>query len=182
MAKEEPDSFDELSTNIKRVGAHRGPVRRGRGLIQLGAMVAAFAVLFFAGQFAVQQWGASILPVVNDTQLQYPEVAKPSYEVPVVDVVKDSEMAVTVLNGTARSGFASQVGDYLDRQTYHVIARANASSLVDETVIYYNHLGVEGQARSVAETLGVERVELATAFQGSPITVVLGEDYTLPSG
>ncbi|MGB3413752.1 MAG: LytR C-terminal domain-containing protein [Microbacteriaceae bacterium] len=182
MAKMVSDSFDESSPEVTRVGAHRGPARRGRGWLKFGIMLASFAVLVGAGQFAISQWGASLVPSFDDAKPQYPEVAKPEYVIPVVDAVQDPKMPVTVLNGTPTSGFASVVGNFLVTKNYHVIARANASSHdLSETVIYYNHLSAEAAARAIASSLGVERVELATSYQGSPITVVVGSDYKLPA-
>ena len=53
MASFPPDQFDEIPTDLARVGAHRAPPRRGLGWARLGWAALATAVLVVAGLFGL---------------------------------------------------------------------------------------------------------------------------------
>ena len=53
MASFPPDQFDEIPTDLARVGAHRAPPKRGLGWARFGWAALATAVLVIAGLFGL---------------------------------------------------------------------------------------------------------------------------------
>lgn len=183
------DQFDELTTSSERVGAHRAPRRRGRAWIRFAWAALATGVLVVVGLVAISLVDPNfrLLPEASGPA---PTSAAPTDPAAGVDPVVDPgtvdpalELSLTILNGTATADLQDVAGDQLEGIGWPVVSRANASVDTEETtVVYYRTAEFEGIALGIAEQLGTETVQLSDAYQGSPVTVVLGADYTPPAG
>lgn len=182
------DQFDRVPADLQRLGAHRAPARRGRGLLALGLAILAALVLTAAGLFALTKLvpGFTVplpdwaLPMVDEPAPPLPEAA------PVTDpaaVPEDLDLTLAVLNATASPGLQATVGDLLEERGWPDPVRSAASSDdVEETVVYYRSAASEGVARGLVDQLDVGRVVLSDAYPGAEVTIVLGSDYSPPSG
>lgn len=190
MATRIRDRFDEIPEDLQRVGAHRAPAQRGRGWIGFAWAALATVVLMAAGLF-----GLSLLN--PDLEIRIPGVdtgtstaAPGETEAPVEETepVLDPAISISVLNGTATTGLATQVGDLLVSQGWEgaalgVGSRANAaSSDVATTIVFYSDPVNEGAARMIVQNLGVGEIRLSNDYPASPITVLIGADYVPPAG
>lgn len=89
---------------------------------------------------------------------------------------------VEVLNGTGRPGLARSVTHDLRRHGIDVVYYGNAPEMLDSTVVLVRRGDVSNGHR-VREVLGAGRVEPAPdARRAVDVSVVLGEDFPLPSG
>lgn len=181
-----PDRFDELPRDLQRVGAHRAPGRAHHRLVAFGWSALATGLLVGAGVLGLAAFTDSInidLPFESG-------VAEAPSDPPVETVAPllDAAVAITVLNGTTTNGLANQVGDYLVEQGWGGAAdgigsRASATDqAVPATIVYYGDPANEAAARALVETLGIGTVSLSDTYPTSPITVVIGADYTPPTG
>ncbi|MCC6269813.1 MAG: LytR C-terminal domain-containing protein [Microbacteriaceae bacterium] len=182
MASFPPDRFDEVPSDLQRVGAHRAPKKKGRGWIGFAWAVVATILLTGAGLFGLAAIDSSInfdLPFFAGAKTETPTPTP----TPTAEPTLDPAAPLTILNGTPTVGLATQVGDALVAQGWAGAAegigsRANASTNdVEETIIYYADPSFEGAARGLVLALGVGDIRLSTDFPGSQITVVIGLDY-----
>lgn len=176
------DSFDRLPAPTGRVGAHRGPVPRGRGwrvlawaalatVLLVGAGIGYLAIIDNNNQFTDALGGAGSSQAATEAPTPTPTVA------PVTDGTK----SVTVLNGTEIAGLATRVGDAAVAGGWNVGSRANASTTdFATTTVYYADAANEGAALGLAQLLGGVPTELNASFPGADLTVVLGTDYAGP--
>lgn len=179
------DRFDKVPADLKRVGAHRAPVRSGRGWMVFLWSAVAVVVLVVAGIVALNLLGDRISFVDTST----PSSSAPgSTETPTAEPTVDPESMVTVLNGTTTRGLATEAIEQLNAAGWsQSITPGNASDTdVETTTVYYEDASQEGAARGLAEALGIGSIQLSTQFQipvgegEDPIpqlTVVLGADY-----
>jgi hypothetical protein len=179
------DRFDELPDDLLRRGAHRAPPRHGRGWIALLWAVVATVVLIVGG--------LSVLSLItnrgNPFTGQYvgtPDAtssATPS-STPAAEPKLDPDIPLTILNGTNTAQLANRVGDKLVAEGWNgaeegVGSRLNASeNTVEKTVVFYSDPANEGAARALVASLKVGEVRLSNDYPASPITVLLGSDYT----
>lgn len=188
MATRIRDRFDEIPEDLLRVGAHRAPAQRGRGWIGFAWAVLATVVLIAAGLF-----GLSLLN--PDLEIRIPgtgtsTAAPGETDAPVEEAapVLDPAVSISVLNGTATTGLATEVGDFLVSQGWEGAAlgtgsRANAASNdVATTIVFYSDPVNEGAARMIVQNLGVGEIRLSNDYPASPITVLVGADYVPPAG
>ncbi len=182
MANFPQDRFDDVPSELLRVGAHRAPRKKGRGWIGFAWAVVATVLLTTAGLFGLAAINSNInfdLPFFRASETPTPTPT----QIPTANPTLDPTIPLTVLNGTAIIGLSNQVGDALVAQGWEgaqqgIGSRANASaSDIEETVVYYADPTLEGAARGIVASLGVGQVRLSTDFPGSPITIVIGEDY-----
>ncbi|MFB2554809.1 LytR C-terminal domain-containing protein [Herbiconiux liangxiaofengii] len=176
------DSFDRLPADSGRVGAHRGPVPRGRGWRVLAWAALATALLVAAGviylaviddrnQFTDVAGGSSATAVPTDT----------ATEAPAVTPVTDGTKSVTILNGTDNVGLATRVGDAAAAAGWNIGSRANATSTdFPTTTVYYADAANEAAALGLAQLLGGVPTELNASYPGADLTAVLGTDYAGP--
>jgi LytR cell envelope-related transcriptional attenuator len=182
MATYPSDQFDDLPDDLERVGAHRGPKVKGRGWIGFGWAVLATIILTVAGLFVLQVLDGQInfngtLPQASDT----PSATPTPQITPITDptTIKSRKITVTVLNGTSTVGLQSKAAATLKAAHWKVTSTAvAATSAFKKTVVYYSNSADQDVALGVAEALGYKTVQLTDAYQGAPITVVLGSDYT----
>jgi hypothetical protein len=179
------DRFDDLPRDLARVGAHRAPEKKNRGLIAFAWAALATGVLVVVGVFGVSLIGGvdldlpslSTSPVATGEATPTTEpTATPLTDPTLIDPIR--EITITVLNGTATPGEQDIAGDELADQGWPVESRANASTTdVALTTVYYGNPADEDIARGLVVALGVGTVTESTAFVGADVTIVLGADY-----
>lgn len=189
MANFPKDRFDELPEDLTRVGAHRGPRKKGRGWIVFAWALLATGVLVFGGLFGISRvldidLGLPFIPVeVVPTPTPTPTpTADPVTDPATIDPAR--LITITVLNGTPTVGLENTVGASLVASGWPVGATATTSSSdVEETFVYYTSPADEDVARGVAVALGVGGIRLVEPLtvSSAPITVVLGADYPVPA-
>ena len=157
------------------------PAKKGRGWIGFAWAAFATLVLVVAGLYGLSVMTGRIhLPF--QAQSAAPSVTPTPTPTPTAAPKLDATVPITVLNGTATPGLATQVGDYLVTQGWtgaslDLGTRANASSdKVEKTFVYYKDPADEAAARALVQTLKVGEIRLTTDFNDR-ITVVLGADY-----
>jgi hypothetical protein len=182
MADFPQDRFDDVPAELVRVGAHRGPKRKGRGWIGFAWAAFATVVLTIGGLVGLAAINNNInfdLPFLQGEETEVPTIT----ETPTAEPTLDPSIPLTILHGTPTSGLANQVGDALLKEGWKgakqgVGSRANAASDdIDETVVYYADPALEGVARGLVLALGVGDIRLSTDYPGSQVTIVIGLDY-----
>ncbi len=185
MARFPQDQFDEIPADLKRVGAHRAPARRGRVVLAMGWVVLVALVLAGIGVFALSKFlpGFEVsLPGIGAPPTDSATIPPLEEAAPITDpaaVPDDVALSISVLNATEVEGLANVVGDLIaDAGWPDPVRAAAASSDVTETVVYYHSAEYEGIARGLVELLGTGSVVLSDFFPGAPVTVVVGADFT----
>jgi hypothetical protein len=182
MADFPRDRFDEVPSDVLRVGAHRAPRKKGRGWLGFGWAVLATVILTTGGLIGLAAINSNInfdLPFLPG---QAEETPTPT-QTPTAEPTLAPDVPLTILNGTPTAGLANQVGDALVAQGWAgaavgVGSRANAGARdIEETIVYYSEPAYEGAARGLVLALGVGDIRLSADYPGSPVTVVIGADY-----
>ncbi|MEL0626190.1 LytR C-terminal domain-containing protein [Salinibacterium amurskyense] len=189
MASYPKDRFDELPDDVERIGAHRGPKRRGRGWIGFAWALLATGVLVFGGLFALSQYLDDDLGLPFFATPEEPVVTpEPTATVePLTDPsTLDAARGITidVLNGTPESGLQTTIFDDLTAAGWPTGSAAPASARdIEDTYIYYSNEADEDVAAGLAITLGHGEIRLVEAdvFPGAEITIVIGTDYLAPA-
>ncbi|CAN5367047.1 hypothetical protein BH09ACT4_BH09ACT4_24830 [soil metagenome] len=190
MATFPQDRFDRIPADLKRVGAHRVPHKRGRGAIAFAWAALATGVLVIGGLYGLSRVNPDIsfnLPNFGggDTPAASPAPTVSTVP-PVTDpttVPKALKLKISVFNGSSVDGLQDIAGDAIKAAKWPNPVRALASSRkVAETTVYYVNADYEGIARGLAQLLGFSKVALYDKFQGAPVTIVLGEDYATIAG
>jgi hypothetical protein len=186
MATYPKDQFDDLPEDLSRVGAHRGPVKRGGGWITFAWAALATGLLVVGGLYAVSLTNTDInifpkpeaAPVASATPTVIP-TAEPLTDPDVIRTLKkDRGITTTIINATATSNLEKTARTALKADKWPVTAVASADATnITETIIYYREAADEDVARGMLLTLGVGDVVQSTAYEGAPITIVLGSDY-----
>lgn len=191
MARYQRDQFDQQPDDLLRVGAHRGPRKKGRGWIAFAWAALATGVLIIGGLYGLSRLVDGVnfnLPVFGSGETPTPTPTPTPTATPLTDPTTldpARAISITVLNGTATAGLENTVGDQLATAGWPVGARTQASEkTVEKTLIYYSDPANEDVARGIVLALGVGDIRLSDAFPGAPITVVLGADYPIvpPAG
>jgi hypothetical protein len=189
MATFQTDQFDQQPDDLLRVGAHRGPRRKGRGWVTFAWAALATVVLVIGGLYGLSR-------VTDGITFEFPlfagETPTPTpTPTPTAPPITDPAtldparlISITVLNGTPTAGLETTVGDLLAAAGWPVGARTQASeNTVETTYVYYGDAANEDVARGLVLALGVGDIRLSDAFPGAPVTVVLGADYPVaPAG
>jgi hypothetical protein len=192
MANFPQDQFDEVPTELKRVGAHRAPLPRGRGAIAFAWAALATGVLVVAGLYGLSRLDPNFtfaLPDFGGSGNGDP-AATPSTSASAVAPVTDPTtvdpalgLSISVLNGSSTDGLQNTAADAILNAGWPDPARANATTReLETTVIYYRSTEFEGIALGLAQLLGVGTIQLSDAFLGAPVTIVVGGDYATLSG
>ncbi|MEO7148103.1 MAG: LytR C-terminal domain-containing protein [Terrimesophilobacter sp.] len=182
MASYPHDRFDDVSDQMERVGAHRAPVKKGRGWIGFGWAALATVVLTAGGLVGLAAINNNInfdLPFLQPQTTSAPTPTKEQTAEPILD----PDVPLTILNGTPTPGLANQVGDALVKQGWKgaaedVGSRANAAARdVKTTVVYYSDPSYEGAARGLVLALKAGEIRLSSDYPASAVTIVIGSDY-----
>jgi len=176
MAKFPTDQFDDLPKDLARVGAHRAPPRRGRGLIIFAWAALATGIFVLAGLLALN--GLRGLSFLGEEPVSS---GSPSAEItadPVLDpatIDPARGISITILNGTSTVDLEKTAASAL--AGWPVGATLVASNRAEPTtVVYYGDPANEDVARGLVLALGVGEVRESTAYN-APVTVVVGADY-----
>jgi hypothetical protein len=190
MASYPKDRFDDLPTDLVRVGAHRAPRKRGGGWIGFAWAALATLVLVVGGFYVVTLIDDSVrfefpgFPQASASSSSPEDEATPT-ALPLTDpatIDPARGITITVLNGTTVVGEQNAVSDTLTAAGWPVGSATTASTTdIEKTIVYYSNPADEDIARGLVTTLGVGDVKESTAFMGAPVTIVLGADYT-PAG
>ncbi|PZQ90640.1 MAG: hypothetical protein DI534_05420 [Leifsonia xyli] len=188
MASFPRDRFDDIPSDLDRVGAHRGPRKRGRGWIGFSWALLATAVLVVVGLFALAaldpRFQVPFAPQTPSPSAPAPSTAPPAEPVTdptTLDPAVLAALTISVLNGTPTSGLSNIAGDQIAAAGWPNPSRAGASNTAEpKTIVYYQTAESEGVARGIAQLIGASDVQLSDAFPTAVITVVLGADYVAP--
>jgi hypothetical protein len=189
MASFPRDRFDDIPSDVDRVGAHRTPRKRGRGWIAFAWAVLATAVLVVAGLFLLSTFDSRFeLPFGGqETPSETPtptvvETAEPVTDPASLDPEYLAALTLAVLNGTPTQGLSNTAADQIAAAGWPNPSRAGASNTAEPTtIVYYSNPDDEGVARGIALVVGASDVQLSDAFPVAAITVVLGADYVPPA-
>lgn len=185
MAAYPKDRFDQLPEDLKRIGAHRGPRKKGGGWIGFAWALLATGVLIFGGLWGLSKFvGVDVgLPIFQAAETPTPTPTPTPTADPVLDpttIDPARGIRTVVLNGTQVVGIENTVGDALAAAGWTIDSRSRASQdNVEKTTVYYSDPANEDVARGLVVALGAGRIVLvnADAFPGSPLTIVIGLDY-----
>jgi len=185
MASYPRDRFDQHPDDLKRIGAHRGPKKKGRGWIGFAWALLATGILVFGGLYGLSKYvGIDVgLPFFQAEVTPTPTPTPTPTMDPVLDpatIDPARSIRTTVLNGTTTVGLQDTVGDALAAAGWTIDTKLNASeSDIEKTTVYYSDPLNEDVARGLVVALGVGEIRLVTAdtFPGTPVTIVLGADY-----
>lgn len=175
-----------------RVGAHRGPVRRGGGwvaalLIVIG-IVAVSAIGFFAvdrylkandSQYTGLDFRFAFLEGILPTETPTPT---PTVELPtVVDpaVAVERGVSILVLDGSGYDGIAQSVTDGLVAGGWPVASSLPAAVEIDDTVVYYTSEENADLARGIVKVLGYGEARSVSAdvYPGYGLVLAIGVDH-----
>jgi hypothetical protein len=183
MANFRTDQFDNLPENVDRVGAHRGPKVKGRGWITFAWAVLATAVLVVGGLYVLSVFNNSIKFGLGTSAASTPTPT--GTPTPVITPVEDPStiasrnITITVLNGTATVGLQNKAGTKLTNKGWNVIATSNSTATnIKTSTVYYSSAADKDVAEGIQILLGAQDIQFSNAFLGSPITVVVGSDFT----
>jgi hypothetical protein len=185
MANFRTDQFDNLPENVDRVGAHRGPKAKGRGWITFAWAVLATALLVVGGLYVLSIFNDSIKfglgpqPTTAPTASGTPTPVITPVADPTSPDVAARNITVTVLNGTAVVGLQTKAAAKLTAKGWNVIATANSTATnIKTSTVYYSSAADQDVAEGIQILLGAQDIQFSNAFLGSPITVVVGSDFT----
>lgn len=168
------DRFDRVPDDLARVGAHRAPARRHRGLVTFAWAALATGILVGAGVLGLQ----GIEVGVTTPERPVSTGAAPTGPAPTVD----PQAVVVVLNATSTVGLAASAAKTADSDGWRVESTANADvQNIATSVVYYSSASQLGAARGLAKSLGITKAPIRSdrfAVEGqNRLTVVLGSDF-----
>lgn len=182
------DRFDQLPDDLERIGAHRGPARRGRGWVGFAWAALATLLLVVGGIVGLRTFvGINIdIPFLTAPQSTPAPLATPTETATAEPVLDPSsidparQITTSIYNGTVTPELQNTVGDALMAAGWTIDARALAStSDVEKTTVYYSDPANEDVARGLVVALGAGEISLVPpeTFPGNPLSIVLGADY-----
>ena len=184
MARQQ-DRFDKVPRERGRVGAHRGPRRRGGGWLAFLGAIAAILVLTLGTLFVLERLlglevGVPWLAKPTAGATATPTVNLPVIEDPATELDPARGVSIAILNGTPLTGLHTTVANELQAAGWPIERSANAGdrNLLD-TVVYYKNPDEEDVARGLLQALGAGEMFLAGRddFYGGTIMIVLGKDH-----
>jgi hypothetical protein len=190
MANFPQDQFDEVPAELKRVGAHRAPRRKGRGAIAFAWAALATGILVIGGLYGLSRINPDITFALPDFGGGADPASTPSSSASIVPPVTDPttvdpelDLSISVLNGSGTDGLQNIAGDAIEDAGWPNPARNNSTTREEEsTVIFYRSTEFEGIALGLSQLLGVGTIQLSDAFLGAPVTIIVGNDYATVAG
>jgi hypothetical protein len=190
MASSPRDRFDDLPDDLTRVGAHRAPVKRGRGWVNFAWAALATGVLIIGGLYGLSRVNPAIsfeLPDLGGGVAEPGNSATPQPEVtPITDpslVDPQLQLTISVLNASPTADQEDAAAEQIGLAGWPAPAAAVATARDQEaTIIYYNGAQYEPIALGLAQLLGTDPANIVNsdAYLGAWITIVLGADYVPP--
>lgn len=195
------DRFDDV-TDGPRVGAHRGPQRRGRGWIVFAWAALATGVLVGIGVLALglATGGDSFDSTSGTTTTSSPTASasgRPSSSpsssssssssagtgsssgATAATPAQQGTTTVVVLNGTNTTGLAGRASTALSGAGWRITSTGDAGTTgTTQTFVYYRSAASAAVAQGIAKSLGTTAVQQSAAFPNADVSVVLGADYT----
>lgn len=195
------DRFDDV-TDGPRVGAHRGPQRRGRGWIAFAWAALATGVLVGIGVFVlgIATGGDSYVSPSDGNTTSSPSAsasatARPSSSpsssssssagtgstsgASAATPAQQGTTTVVVLNGTSTTGLAGRASTALSGAGWKITSTGDAGTTgTTQTIVYYRSAASAAVAQGIAKSLGTTAVQQSAAFPNADVSVVLGADYT----
>ena len=93
---------------------------------------------------------------------------------PANEPIVDTNVKISVLNGTGRNGLAAQTAEELTAAGFAGAATGNATGWrTDVSTVYYQDPNLEASARAVAEAVGITNVQQSNNIGDSDIVVLL---------
>ncbi|WP_309713591.1 LytR C-terminal domain-containing protein [Pseudolysinimonas sp.] len=191
MASTTHDRFDDIPDDLVRVGAHRAPVKRGRGWINFAWAALATGVLIVGGLYGLSRVNPAIsfeIPVLGGDAAEPGTTSTPEPEAtPLTDpalVDPALNLTISVFNASPTDDQEDAAAAQITQANWPQPAAAVASERDQElTVIYYNGAQFESIALGLAQLLGTDPANIANsdAYLGAPVTIVLGADYVPPA-
>jgi hypothetical protein len=183
MANFRTDQFDNLPDNVDRVGAHRGPKVRGRGWIVFAWAVLATAILVVGGLYVLSTLNPTIKFGLGTSAGSTPTPT--GTPTPVITPIEDPStiasrnITVTVLNGTSIVGLQNKAADKLTAKGWKVDGTSNSTATnLKTSTVYYSSKADQDVAEGIQILLGAHDIQFSNAYPASPITVVVGSDFT----
>ena len=190
------DRFDDV-TDGPRVGAHRGPARRGGGWVVFAWAALATGVLVGVGvlvlalangsvQFTEGSGGATSAPSASATSTptssasagSEPSGAASSPAAAAASPADQGATTLVVLNGTSTTGLAANASTKLTGAGWKVTSTGDAGTTGStQTIVYYQQESQAALAEGIAKSLGTSAVQRSSAFPNADVSVVLGADY-----
>lgn len=195
MASIPRDRFDDIPDDLVRVGAHRGPAKRGRGWVAFAWAALATGVLIIGGLYGLSRVNPDISFELPD--LGVGGVAQPggsSTPEPEVEAITDpalvdpavaETLSISVLNGAPTADLEDAAVAQITQAGWPEPSGAVAGAREEEfTRIYYNGAQYEGIALGLAELLGTDPANIFNSdfYLGATVTIVLGADYASSAG
>lgn len=191
------DRFDDV-TDGPRVGAHRGPARRGGGWVVFAWAALATGVLVGVGvlvlalangsvQFTEGSGGATSAPSASATSTPTSKASAGSEpsggaSSPAAAAASPTDQGATtlvVLNGTSTTGLAANASTKLTGAGWKVTSTGDAGTTGStQTIVYYQQESQAALAEGIAKSLGTSAVQRSSAFPNADVSVVLGADFT----
>lgn len=191
------DRFDDV-TDGPRVGAHRGPARRGGGWVVFAWAALATGVLVGVGvlvlalangsvQFTEGSGGATSAPSASATSTptssasagSEPSGAASSPAAAAASPADQGATTLVVLNGTSTTGLAANASTKLTGAGWKVTSTGDAGTTGStQTIVYYQQESQAALAEGIAKSLGTSAVQRSSAFPNADVSVILGADFT----
>jgi hypothetical protein len=190
------DRFDDV-TDGPRVGAHRGPQRRGRGWIVFAWAALATGVLVGLGVLGLglattglsdgnDSGGSASSPTPSASATAKPSPSSsPSASsgsgagASAATPAQQGTTSVVVLNGTTTTGLAGRASTALTGAGWKIASTGDAGTTgTTQTIVYYRSAESAAVAQGIAQSLGTTAVQQSSAFPNADVSVVLGSDYT----
>ncbi len=93
---------------------------------------------------------------------------------PANDPIVDTNVKISVLNGTGRNGLAAQTAEELTAAGFAGATTGNATGwTTQDSTVYYQDPNLEASARAVAEAVGITNVQQSNNIGDSDIVVLL---------
>jgi hypothetical protein len=191
MASSPLDRFDDIPNDLRRVGAHRAPARRGRGWVNFAWAALATGVLIVGGLYGLSRVNPAIsfeIPVLAGDGAEPGVTTTPKPEAtPLTDpalVDPALKLTISVFNASPTDDQQNAAAAQIALAGWPEPAAAVAATRDQEsTVIYYNGAQYEPIALGLAQLLGIdpENTVNSDAYLGAWVTVVLGADYVPPA-
>jgi hypothetical protein len=193
MAQQFPkDRFDVVPTDLDRIGAHRAPRHRWRGLLWLVWCLVAILVIVGAGWIYLHVLDRNLFggsaepqPTITETRRATPTVTPTPTATPTATPTPTATMVpsttIKILNGVGRAGLAADAKNKLQTAGWTTVSTGDAKQLgVPTTTVYYSDPTLRGVALGVAQSLGTTAVAQSDEYasEGTQLTVVLGADYS----